>query len=163
MRRKEQDVFAAQLCQCRGLDIGTVAGSVGQDLYRASDLRSSVLCDLLQHQRCGNDGCDSVAALSTMAYCIAVDLVRDPSGAVCVGVSGGINGSALSCRADPWLSARIGIGSGNRRTRGIANTMKLGLRFQCGGVVNDKRAIAELYRIGSPLSKVSMLGGGSSL
>jgi hypothetical protein len=31
------------------------------------------------------------------------------------------------------------------------------LRFQCGGIVHDERAIAELYRIGSPLSKVSIL------
>jgi hypothetical protein len=95
LRRKEEDVFAAQLCQCWGLDVCAIAGSVGQDLYRASDLCSSVLCYLLQHQRRGDDGRDSVAALATMAYCVAVDLVRDPSGAVCVGVSGGIDGSSF--------------------------------------------------------------------
>ena len=164
LRREEQDVFAAHLCQGRCLDVGSIAGSVGQDLYRASDLCSSVLCYLLQHQRCGNDGCDSVAAFTSVANCVAVDFVCNPSSAVCVRVSGRIDGSSFGCRAYPRLSTGVGIRSSSRLAGGIADTVQPGLRLQRSSVVHDERAIVELYRVGRPLSKVSikLLGDGCS-
>jgi hypothetical protein len=77
-----------------------------------------------------------------MAYCIAIDLVRDPPCAVRVRVSSWIDCSSFRRRADPGLSACIDVWTSDSLTGGIAYTVKIRLRLQSCGVVHDERTIA---------------------
>ena len=65
----------------------------------------------------------TITAFAAVTYCVAVDLVCDPSGAVCVRVSGGIDGSSFAGRANPRLCAGVGVRSSSGLTGGITDTV----------------------------------------
>lgn len=110
--REEENVFAVHVGQRWGFDVWTIAGDVGEDLSRSTHKSVAVRCDFLQHDRGWNDWLDSVAARSTMADSVSIDLVDDVAGMAILLVREAcdIDSTALGSRADPRLAAGVNKG-----------------------------------------------------
>lgn len=130
---EEQEVRAIASARNAGrLDKWTVCVVAVQDLNWVALQRDAVSSNGLQHDGRGYDGCDTVAAVATVADGVTVDLVHNVLRSVVVDEVGWVNGTALAERAHQRL---VGEGSeGAFRAVGdcVADAVETGSCFIAG-------------------------------
>lgn len=81
------------------LDVRALAAVVGHELRRRPCLRHAVARHGLDHQRCRDDGCDTVVAHAAVPERVAVDFVQHVARAVGFAEARGVDCAALVCGA----------------------------------------------------------------
>lgn len=138
LRREEEDVLPAHIRQRRRLNIRPVGGDIRENLHGVSDLRVSVLSDLLQHNRRGHDGLDGIPAAAAVSDRVAVVLVHHVprAGGLLVREARDVDGAACSRRTDPGDGGAVDEGVGDGFRGGVREAVEVGVRFQRGRVVH---------------------------
>ena len=141
IRTEEQEIRSSSIAdQARCFDQGSIGCVVGEDLDRVADRSHAVGLDFLQHDGCGHNGVDRVAAGAAVAETVAVDFVHDVEGAVAFAEAGGVDCAALG--------ERTGEGGGVGGVRACdggagcgAHAVVAGVCTVCGGKVHDEGSV----------------------